>query len=294
MLSVVLIFPLFFVGGPSETSRPVYRAIWNLGHIGFFAIVTAILLERVPRLRPDRGLRSLLTITAAVLAVGIMIEVLQYGTSREPDLHDIWRNLLGCWLVWAWGLGKGQGRPGALAVLGLCLTFEFFLIGKTEFVDWQIQHQLPVVSELEHQRDLEQWSGEVELSHDFAAFGKASLKVQLDTDLYSGATLNRLPEDWRGFRWLKFAVYNPDADALQLTLRINDKKHEHGDYRYQDRFNTRLTAQPGWNHFAIDLDQVRSSPADREMEMGNIFKVVIFAVRLPAPRVIYLDDFRLE
>src|SRR5690606_40574613 len=36
---VIIIAPFFFIGGPDKTSGPIFGAIWNLGHIIFFALV---------------------------------------------------------------------------------------------------------------------------------------------------------------------------------------------------------------------------------------------------------------
>ncbi len=294
LIAVTLIFPFFFIGGPSDTSLRVFPAIWNLGHIGFFGLVTALLLDWAPKLRPGRGTQNLFILSALVLAAGTIIEILQFGTSREPDLHDIWRNLIGSWLAWAWYMKPSLARLRAIIVLSFLLALEFLLIGIKSWVYCRIQNQIPLVSELEYWRDVRQWSGKVALTQEIASEGKASMRVEIDSVEYSGATLHHLPCDWRGYKWLKFELFNPGPGPLAINLRINDKEHEHGEELYKDRFNTRLEAKPGWNHFEIELDQVRKSPHGREMDMAGVYKVIIFTTRLPVPRVMYLDYFRLE
>ena len=89
-------------------------------------------------------------------------------------------------------------------------------------------------------------------------------------------------------------LFNPGQEPLTLTLRINDLAHDRGDNAYGDRFNTRLVLDPGANTFAINLDDVRNAPASRHMDMANVRRLGLFAVRLPAPRTVYLSDLRLN
>lgn len=78
-LVLVIVAPLFFVGGPDWASGPLYKSAWNLGHIMFFAVLTLAV-------RPDRWLRGWqlwLVCTAVIFAAGWTIEGLQGSFGRN-------------------------------------------------------------------------------------------------------------------------------------------------------------------------------------------------------------------
>jgi len=90
--------PLLFIGGPDWATGPFYRSVWNLGHIGLFALLTYAL-------KPWQwltGLRLWLAASGLVLLLGFLIEWLQSELDRQVDWRDMLRNLEGVWLVLAW------------------------------------------------------------------------------------------------------------------------------------------------------------------------------------------------
>jgi hypothetical protein len=292
--SLILAVPFFFFGGPSPTSTPLLPAVWNLGHILFFVLFTIWLRQDFALLRDDPGLLKFIIYSLAVLIVGLAIEWAQYGFDRNPDWHDVWRDLLGAGLAWSF-LSRRCGVSKVL--LGLLIVFlaaELFLVVGVAWTDRKIQNQLPVISELETEADVKHWTGAVSLSHVVAARGTASLKIQFSTTLYSGTGLKNLPRDWRGYQWLAFEIFNPGADQLRLTIRINDKIHDQQGYRYDDRFNKRLFVDPGWNHFEIPLDDIQSAPKERKMDLKNVIGLGLFTTELDQPRVLFFDYFRLK
>ena len=76
-----------------------------------------------------------------------------------------------------------------------------------------------------------------------------------------------------------------------IVLRIDDT-HHNGET--SDRFNRVLRINPGLNPLAIRLSDVQSSPRLREMDMGNIHRIVLFAVSPANPFSLYVDSLRLE
>jgi hypothetical protein len=119
------------------------------------------------------------------------------------------------------------------------------------------------------------------------------MKILLTTDEYSGASLRYFDGDWASARTLQISLYNPDSDPLRITCRIHDRKHNDDGMEYEDRFNRSYLLMPGWSQIEIDLDEVEKSPANRKMDMKRIQGVMLFAVSLPEPRVLYLDEMRL-
>ena len=93
---------------------------------------------------------------------------------------------------------------------------------------------------------------------------------------------------------LVITLFNPSTEPLALTLRINDVAHDRSEHAYNDRYNTRLILEPGFNTFTRNLADIENAPADRTMDMSQIRRMGLFAVRLPEPRTVYLSDLRLD
>lgn len=62
----------------------------------------------------------------------------------------------------------------------------------------------------------------------------------------------------------------------------------------QSLCNRSFSILQGWKTITIPLDQVKTAPEDRQMDMRQIQGVGIFAVRLPRPRTLYIDDIKLR
>lgn len=301
----LLIAPFLFIGGPDWASGPLLKSAWNLGHILLFALLTLAV-------RPWRwlsGWRLWLVVTAVLLAVGAGIELIQNGFNRDMDARDLLRNLIGGWLVIAWRPWLLPGkRPGtrkdliaAIATL-LLLCFELGSTGTVAVRQWQLHHQLPQLYDFRHQNPERFWAGNLTVATDNrvnqsvhqSANQSHSLKIDLGTGTYSGVSLNNLPADWRGFETLTITLFNPSAEPLALTLRINDVAHDRGTQAYNDRYNTRLILGPGFNTFTRTLADIENAPNDRTMNLSQIRRMGLFAVRLPEPRSVYLSDLRLD
>jgi hypothetical protein len=239
-LALCVLFPLFFIGGPEWTSGLLHRSAWNLGHLLFFGLV----VFTWQAVFGVGGRRQWLLLSAGVFLVGGIIELLQDGLGREADWQDVFRNMLGAWLVMIWrqpSRSVVQWLPAAglwslRALLTTLLVFQIVPVAEVGFQQYQIARQLPVV----------------------------------------------------------FELYNPDAVPVAMTLRINDAVHERSGNAFNDRFNTRLVVEPGWNNYRIDLSKVESALAARQMNMEDLKRLGFFASGLEAPRSVFLRDLRLS
>jgi hypothetical protein len=300
-ISIILVIgtTLLFVGGPDYHSARSLKHLWDLGHIVYFALLTLLLCRwRVVATMPLTA-QWIALITTTVL-IGVSIELLQYGTSRTPNTGDLVRDLSGSLLVLVLGPPGRRLRAGYLklllrtAVLLLMLTLLWPLT--RSLIDEAIaRYQFPLLSGFETPFELDRWQGDAGLGIESStplSSGKW-LKLSLSTAKYSGAALKYFDGDWSSNRSLSVRFYNPDTSPLQITCRIHDLNHVDGNEEYTDRFNRRFKLVPGWNRIVIDLDEVKQSPDNRNMDMRRIRGVMFFAVSLPAPRVIYLDKLML-
>ncbi|HAS75357.1 MAG TPA: succinyl-CoA synthetase subunit beta, partial [Marinobacter adhaerens] len=159
---------------------------------------------------------------------------------------------------------------------------------------WQVHQQLPLLYDFTHQDPGAFWTGRLTVSADHSLNNAQSLKLDLGTETYSGVSLNNLPADWHDYETLSITLFNPSTAPLTLTLRINDVAHDRSDHAYNDRYNTRLTLGPGSNTFTRKLVDIENAPDGRSMDMSQVRRMGLFAVRLPEPRTVCLLDLRLD
>ena len=95
-LGVISLFILFFIGGPSYYSSPVFKELWNTGHILFFTLTTYKLISLIKHKSTSVILASSLIYC---FTLGALIELVQSKIGRCLDLHDIYRNALGAFLA---------------------------------------------------------------------------------------------------------------------------------------------------------------------------------------------------
>jgi len=291
---------LLFMGGPDYYSSRSFTHAWDIGHIIYFALLTGLLCRwRFVANMSLAGRWGL--ILAITLLLGVSIELMQHGTTRTPDIGDVLRDLTGSLVVLVFGSSGTALRPPVLrltlqaAVLLLSLV-QLWPVTKSLVDEAIARHQFPLLSDFETPYEIERWTGSARLSVETVPSIAHSrlLKLSLTTDHYSGAVLKYFDGNWTSAGRLEFSLYNPDEDPLQITCRIHDLQHADGNEEYEDRFNRRYTLIHGWNHIDIDLDEVKISPARRNMDMSRIREIGLFVTSLPAPRVIYLDNIRLS
>lgn len=97
--------------------------------------------------------------------------------------------------------------------------------------------------------------------------------------------------DWRTYSQLEIDVINPHYDALTLFLRIDDRAH---NQEFTDRFNRRLDIAPHQRvRIRIPLSAVQQAPATRQLNMGEIANLVLFADSELGAHAFYLCGMRL-
>ena len=107
---------------------------------------------------------------------------------------------------------------------------------------------------------------------------------------YAGIVFSEPYPDWRGYRWLEFEVHLDDPEPRDFVLRIDDRQH---DKTFADRFQGHVTLQPGFQTVRFDLEDVKQGPQHRELQLGQVSAVVLFAVDLDRELTVYLGAMRL-
>ena len=234
------------------------------------------------------------------ICLGSLIELVQTESFRTSDLMDVVRDVIGYLVALAF---YAPGRK-TLSKTGLkifqtisLILVAMALLSLTAAIIDEItaRNQFPVLSDFESRFEIDRWTGDADFSIDHKTYyhGKASLKVELNTSLYSGVGLKYFPGNWQNYEELQLSIFNPDKEPIQLTCRIHDRRHTRGIQRYEDRFNKKFSISSGWNRIRIPLNQIANAPLKRKMALNQIQGLGLFAIRLPKPRTIYIDDVRL-
>ena len=288
---------LLFVGGPGYRSSRSLSAAWDLGHLVAFSLWGYLLVTRNP-LKDATPARQWGTILAFSFVAGAATEGIQWVSGGDASLDDFLRDACGGVLTLSWFAPSAHILPRWVRRTARGLAATLFLIAclplAAALSDEAIARvQFPVLSDFETPFETSRWDGGAR-DTSFAFHGKASLRVDMDTSLYSGIALVHFPRDWKGYGTLNMEVLNPSSEEIDITCRIHDRQHEKGDQRYEDRFNKGFLLRPGWNDLRIDLGEVARAPVGRSMDLREIRVVGIFATGLTAPRTIYVDHVRLQ
>ncbi|MGB5984428.1 MAG: hypothetical protein WBG37_03920 [Desulfobacterales bacterium] len=270
-----------------------------MGHILFFALLT-YQLQAIPRFRNFSYLRQGVLALATALILGLGIELIQSGIQRTLDGEDLLKNGLGALVGAAFLLSArrritGKTLAGFQILVGILTALGIYPLLTAGVDEYRAWRQFPILADFETCWELERWTGgaQFDISDEVSFQGQRALRVDLNTETYSGVALSYFPQNWSGYSRLRMEVYNPAEDPLVLTCRIHDARHTRGPQDYHDRFNRRFTILKGWNTMTIELAQVAQAPRARTLDLSRIRGLGLFSVRLSQPRTVYLDGVRL-
>ncbi len=267
-----------------------------MGHLLLFFAVGWLVLNCFHRYLNIRFILLFIGFNAIVLLLGVLIEEVQLVLGRVYSFDDIYRNCLGTSLALVFHprtqLTDKRLRVTLRALSILPLLAVLLPITKNS-IDWiSASLSFPVLSNFESAFERERWTGDdltiIELDS-----GNRVMAYQFDTTRYSSLSLTHFPGNWVGYRCLRYRIFNPAADSLQLTIRINDRTHDETGYDYRDRFSFSFEVVSGWNDYTLDLNDVRNAPRARSMNLAEIAEVIFFTTRLGDSATLYFDDIEL-
>ncbi len=127
------------------------------------------------------------------------------------------------------------------------------------------------------------------LSDKHATHGAKSLKVSFYPSEFPGLAPEFEEDDWSGHRRLLFDIYNPDRDAAQIVVRIDDRIVA----KYENRYNQIFSIKSGANQINIPLDGLITSGSKRKLDLDKIKRLLIFMVNPTEKKTLYFDHVRL-
>jgi len=290
LLLIIAIFPFFFTpNSPPESSR-LFGSALDLGHILFFCLLVLYVNRHINLRRP----LAVISLTIIVLIVGGLIELIQLQIGRDGNWLDVYYDLVGTWigLVWCHPVTRAV-RYARIVIFALTLPalLKILLLALLQF---QAAQNFPLIADFETRLELYQYHGTLERSDLVHTHGNYSLQLTLQASEYSGINIGRSYPDWTPYNYLKMDIYIPDDQPLDIVIRVNDISHDLAGWKDDDRYNYRTRLYPGWNNLTLSIDDIRNGPATRLMDLQKISSIGIFTARLPAARVINIDNIKLE
>lgn len=274
------------------------QALWDLAHVPLFFVLTVVYDYALTRKRARRVSNWLSLLWPPLLSMAVVTEVLQGYTAREASVRDALMNVVGVLLatLFLYGLrfANGKRRLAAWTLSTLSLLPLLWNPLLLSVADWQMRRDFPLLFNGERLADRTLWSrGSIDSGHPHD--GEHALKLPLSTQPYSGSSLRHFPHDWRGHTRLKLAVFNPQAEALPLSLRVHDRAHDNGPQKHSDRYNRDFNAAPGWTELDIPLSHIEAAPTSRKLQLGEVSTLRIYYRGTPKQAyVVYVDGVRLE
>jgi|GEM_PF-1339391 len=129
-----------------------------------------------------------------------------------------------------------------------------------------------------------------ERSQEHATSGRHSLKMEM----YPGVTWpgfsKVIKNSWAGYDNLSLNIFNPAADPLQISYRIDDRRE---NPPYADRVNGRLQLKAGANTIRLNLKKLKTSDGKRHLDLSKICSFLLFLHQPQKKITLYLDDLIL-
>jgi hypothetical protein len=303
-LTAVLI--AFVAGGPPETTL-FWNYLFDAGHAVIFAIVmwlsVGIAQAFFPTAPQVLRVGGALTVT---LAIGLVTEFVQaFDPNRDASLGDFLRDLAGATiflLVWIPNvkrdLSSGWSKTMRFSALliALLVTAPFVVL---ERLYLQRDRSFPTLVRFDASgwenkfltiRDATLTPNSIQAA-DQRPEARGLALLDLRPGRYPGFALDEPYPDWRDFKWLVFTTFSGADEPIEFTLRVHDRNH---NGKFNDRFNRQIVIHPGPNRIAIVLDDIRSGPVSRPMDLSEIRGLAVFAYQLKRPASVYLGAFHLE
>ncbi len=286
---------LLFTPRISGPLNDYQAALWNLGHIGYFFLLTASLLPYLQRyfsaLTPRLTAALLIT-----LLLSVTIEMVQLTIGRQASIGDLLNNLLGSLLaLYIFQLRlllSSRMKLGLVSLLTLLLLWSLTPLLSIAADTAIAHHKHPIIANFETPFEQSRWDSQSPLG--IIQRESKQLLAHIDsTEKYPGFTLTPRVSDWRGYAFFQFEMYNGSDQIWPLYLRINDRLHSKRGSHYNDRYNREMSLKPGWNRFQINLQQVKQAPIQRTMDMAHISGVTFYFMKESPLETIRLDNLVL-
>ena len=290
---------------PMRLPELFWNSVLDALHFPVFAAVGLVVHWALPQRHRPLLPHSLFSAGLAAL-FALLIELVQPLFGRTASLTDLVNGLLGIAtgvggvLVWRLPV-RGTWRVVFLWASAGCALSAFFPVFAGAHAALWRQARFPILGDFESDTELRLWRAQggaeqggrptaVRRTDAWATRGKWSLQVQLGEGGWPGVNYAAGDSNWAGHKALRLSVLNP-GPPFELCVRIDDD----GDCsRQRQRFGRTVSLVKGVNELRILTEEIRSAPAERELDLASIRRVVLVVVGAAAGRTFMLDSVTLE
>jgi len=291
----------------------LFGRILDDSHLFLFVFLGGLILKLVNLKTSDASLwpaRNYVYSTVLGLTVSVCYELIQPFFARSLEIADIFLNVMGIFFVngvfYLWACKTNQKwtnlkriffRTSFIIIYTFMLASIFNAWGHHIYNLHQSQQQFPILASFEDDWELYRWdvcdSAGIKIVPEHAKHGRFSLRFKTKAfTTYPGAMITYLSDDWDGYNYLTFSVFNPIEKPFKLYIRIDkDLPNELNG----DRIYITPMIQPGENQLRFSFKQFRNRPIPKTpYNFKNISRINFFLNKPQSPALFYLDYLRLE
>lgn len=272
----------------------------NGAHVPAFALIAtllAIALRHAPGLLQRAPQSRYIATLVIVTAIGAAIEFIQGAFHRDMSLDDVFHDFLGGVI----GLGFLHGarfepasrtfRNASICAAVLAVLIAVFPVVRSAAAYLHRNQQFPTLVSFDSPLD-RYFLFDCARRENLSRLQGSQLLVQLDSSCRKQIGIAEPYPDWTGYSHLNIDIANTTDQAIRLTIRIEDARH---DQEFSDRFNHGFTLEAHERkNVVIALEDVRRAPATRPMDMHQIYWINIFASRSEAHARVALHRMWLD
>ena len=277
--------------------RPKY--LWERLADGSHFILFGMLTFLLARSMHSRGFevwRAACYACVTVLCMAGGIELIQPYFYREESMVDFVNGALGVVLaaIYFFTARNSAAMCGLWAAAAISTGLIVF---KPAYLEWEALRNksamFPLIADFEGDWERVLW---VPINHENLVLGPTgsgrdgrALIVSTRAGSYSGAEYRANDSDWRKFNTLHFYARAENAPTT-LNLRIDDNRNCRD---YDSRYNGTFNLGTDWKEFRVELSDIKSAPARRELNLAQVRRLLFF-VKEPQAGRFYLDRVELN
>lgn len=245
---------------------------------------------------------AVLGIVAVLVTAGAVAEVLQALVGRSASFGDIAANSIGlvagvCWVIRCRSVPISAGRKYAVA--GMALLISVSVSPLLDVWDCVLQiRSFPMLASFERPRELRNWNSHaarLSQSSEWATDGDFCGRLDLLPGNYPGMLMTWFARDWTQQNSFDLQLKNPGTTDLQIVVKLHDRQHVENGYADDDRYHEVVQVPAGAAvSVSILLPDVKSAPANRSMDLDQMWTIDLFAIHLQEPAVLLVDEVRLR
>lgn len=258
----------------------------DAAHFPAFFLLTLLIFSLLPQ---KCSLNLRLSLCGFItLALAISTEWIQgFTPGRMASTHDLIANLLGVGFaisaIWVWQDSR-TAAPLWQKIIHLTLTLIVAgLLAQPYFQHLNArlssQKKFPLLSDFHNPQFAMLWKTQ---NGSKANLSQSSTRPRLkvtfpEKNTFTG--INYLPgsQDWSHYSTLHLTLHN-SGPPFPLGIRIDDNGN---CSQSNSRFNDERLLKFGENHIIFELENIRQSPQDRELDLTSIRRLLLFTQKNP-------------